>query len=254
MTTANYASDYFSSELFAADYTSIAEIIVDQFNPHRILDVGCGPGHLSREFAHLGRQVLAIDGFSSPDFRNLPVRFMRVDLNNPEEIVQAVARETFDVVVCLEVAEHLRPEVSGALIEALTAAADVVIFSAGVPNQGGRGHINLRPRDFWHGQFNKHGFVCGDQLRSILRGRPQVAPWYRLNVLDYVRKGSRFEPDPEGVIARLVASESNAASEFYGCCNRLQTASNQLNVFPVKAASRVRQVAGKLRRRFFGNG
>ena len=252
--TVNYTSDYFGSELFVLDYTSLAKVIVDQFNPHRILDVGCGPGHLSREFAQLGRHVVAIDGFSSPDFHNLPVRFMRVDLNNPEQIVQTIARETFDLVVCVEVAEHLRPEVSEVLTEALTTAADVVIFSAAVPNQGGHGHINLRPRDYWHSQFSKQGFVCGDRLRSILRSRDQVAPWYRMNVLDYVRKGSQFEPDPEGVIARLVASESNATSEFYGCCNCLQKASNQLDAFPVNAALRVRQLAGKLRRRMFGNG
>jgi SAM-dependent methyltransferase len=251
--TTNYTSAYFSSEIFVTDYASIAQIIVDRFTPQRILDVGCGPGHLSREFALLGKVVMAIDGFSSPDFNNLPIRFMRVDLNNPQEIVEAIGREKFDLVVCLEVAEHLRPEVSEGLIEALTAAADVVIFSAGVPNQGGNGHINLKPRDFWHGQFHKSGFVCGDQLRSILRGRPQVAQWYRLNVLDYVRKGSHFEPDPEDVIARLVASESNAASEFYQCWEHLQTASYQLNVFPVNVAIRVRQLAKKVRRRIRGN-
>jgi SAM-dependent methyltransferase len=245
----HYSKDYFESGIFEADYLAIAEVITGQFKPKRILDVGCGPGHLSRKFAGFGLQVMAIDEFSSPDFEGLPIHFERVNLNEPAELLRVIGKQKFDAVICLEVAEHLRPEVSEMLIKALTESSDVVIFSAAVPNQGGHEHINLRPRDYWHAQFGKNGFLCGDRLRALLRVNPQVPPWYQLNVLDYVRKGSQFEPDSQEVIARLMASESNASSKYFDCRNQLEISSYYLNAFPVNVAFKARQLVGKLRKR-----
>ena len=63
----------------------------------------------------------------------------------------------------------------------------MVLFSAAVPGQGGENHINERPLDFWRGLFRAHGYRAFDAFRPGLAGLADVEPWYRYNVLLYVR-------------------------------------------------------------------
>lgn len=80
------------------------------FTGLRILDVGCGGGLVSEPLARLGADVTAIDAAA----RNIEVAKLHakgaglnIDFRNtqPEELVQT--GETFDVVVNLEVVEHV---------------------------------------------------------------------------------------------------------------------------------------------------
>lgn len=80
------------------------------FNGIRILDVGCGGGLVSEPLARLGADVTAIDAAA----RNIEVARLHakgaglnIDYRNtqPEELVQS--GETFDIVVNLEVVEHV---------------------------------------------------------------------------------------------------------------------------------------------------
>ncbi len=79
-------------------------------NGLRILDVGCGGGLVSEPLARLGADVTAIDAAA----RNIEVAKLhakgaglKIDYRNtqPEELVQS--GETFDIVVNLEVVEHV---------------------------------------------------------------------------------------------------------------------------------------------------
>ena len=80
------------------------------FKGLRILDVGCGGGLVSEPLARLGADVTAIDAAA----RNIEVAKLHakgaglnIDYRNsqPEELVQT--GETFDIVVNLEVVEHV---------------------------------------------------------------------------------------------------------------------------------------------------
>src|SRR5262249_60644531 len=51
-------------------------------------------------------------------------------------------KRRFDLVVCLEVAEHLPTDSAANLLTNLCNAGDVVLFSAAIPGQGGVNHIN----------------------------------------------------------------------------------------------------------------
>ncbi|WP_375472521.1 class I SAM-dependent methyltransferase [uncultured Nostoc sp.] len=211
-----YDKSFFNSKYFQTDYKTIATTIFNLYQPKTVADFGCGPGHLSRELAKLGVKVTAIDGFSQPDFSNLNVEFHLVNLNDSIAITNIFTNRTFDMAICLEVAEHLNPSVSSELVTWLTKVAPVVVFSAAVLGQGGVGHINLQPRDFWHGQFTQHSFLCADRIREQLRLVPSIAPWYLYNILDYVHTHHPLVPQAEDVIQRLIASESAATSAYFG--------------------------------------
>ncbi|MGD0261303.1 MAG: methyltransferase domain-containing protein [Verrucomicrobiota bacterium] len=242
---AHYGRKYFSAEIFETDYRPLAEAVYTNYRPKTLLDVGCGPGKLSLEFANLGLEVTAIDGFSIPDFKSQPIAFQQVDLNDCEALLRVIGAKRYDVAVCLEVAEHLDPAVSIPLIEALTVAAPVVVFSAAVLDQEGHGHINLRPREFWHREFAKRSFVCADRIRPMIRGNNEVARWYQHNVLDYVFAEHPFAPDLKDVIDRLIAAESFATSSLFKASSTLNTALGRLETCPVNWAVSVRNLLRK---------
>ena len=70
----------------------------------RAADLGAGSGALAVRLAKLGWGVLAVD-MDAPGFRaDLP--FLKVDLNDPQ-FPSVLGQEAFDLVVAIEVIEHL---------------------------------------------------------------------------------------------------------------------------------------------------
>jgi SAM-dependent methyltransferase len=241
-----YLSNYFDSDIFDTDYRTLALAIFDTYHPQIVAEFGCGPGHLTRELAKLGVKVTAVDGFSQPDFSGLSIEFHRVNLNDPTSIANVFTEQHFDLAICLEVAEHLQPEASPTLVNWLTQVAPIVVFSASVPGQGGHGHINLSPRDYWHNLFTNKNFVITDRIREKLRLHASVAPWYRYNVLDYVSADHPQAPQANEVIYRLIASESDISTGLYEESTKLTIAQNRLNYTPVQWYLGFRRFAKKL--------
>ncbi len=168
--------------------------------PSRVLDVGCGTGPWLRAALDLGAsEVWGIDG-DYVDRSMLMVeadRFIPADLvtTKVDEALSKVpgkqAEKRFDLVMCLETAEHLPFGRAPSLIRELTALTDVVLFSAAVPYQYGTQHINEQWPEFWSILFRAEGFSCYDPLRAELWGRPDVDWWYAQNTLLFAREGSQ---------------------------------------------------------------
>src|SRR6266545_3258022 len=164
----------------------VAPIVMDLVRPASVLDVGCGLGTWLAAFAELGvTDFLGIDGdYVERAKLKIPAdRFQPVNLANPP----ALGR-TFDLAVCLEVAEHLPEPASPGLVKLLTDAAPVVLFSAAIPGQGGTDHINERWPAFWRELFAARGYVRLDPIRPrVLRDR-RVEWWYQQNAFLFVRQ------------------------------------------------------------------
>ena len=166
----------------------IAPIVRDLVQPASVLDVGCGLGTWLAAFAELGvTDFLGIDG-DYVDRAKLKIpadRFRAVNLAEPP----ALGR-TFDLAVCLEVAEHLPEKSSPKLVKLLTESAPVVLFSAAIPAQAGTDHINERSPAFWRGLFAERDYVRLDPVRPrVLRDR-RVEWWYQQNTFLFVRQSA----------------------------------------------------------------
>lgn len=164
----------------------IAPIVVRALGARSVLDVGCGAGAWLREYKRLGLKVVGIDG-DYVDRRRLLVAehdFVPLDLTTSFDLLQK-----FDLVQCLEVAEHLPPGASGTLVKNLIRHGDHVLFSAAVPGQGGEHHVNEQPCEFWRSLFAEAGFVPFDFLRPRLEGS-RVESWYAQNTLLYARESA----------------------------------------------------------------
>lgn len=156
----------------------LAPWIADKYNPKTIVDFGCGCGHFSGTIAkYSGGHVFGLNG-DIP--RNAEIEVFQYDLS--ENIETA---EKNDLVISLEVAEHIPEEKADIFIDNLTAAGDTILFSAATPGQGGIGHVNEQPHDYWHDKFMTRGYKYFDIIRPLLKDKKEVPFWYRNNIFLY---------------------------------------------------------------------
>lgn len=170
----------------------VVEIIRRYFSVRTLSDVGCGSGTWIRPFLNQG--ALHVEAFDLPaawdsaknSLRDDPrVRFTAVDFESG-----APALEKSDLVLCLEVLEHLSSDSAMRVLDALTANSDLIVFSAAQPGQGGTHHINERPLTYWLQRFEAAGFAAFDIFRPELIRRTDVPRYYSLNLFALARIGT----------------------------------------------------------------
>jgi len=150
-----------------------------------VVDVGCGRGAWLAEFMRLGiSDAVGVDG----SYVSLARLDIPLESYVPRDITQyfQLGRQ-FALALCLEVGEHVPNARSATLVGNIVAHAPIVLFSAAVPGQGGQDHINEMPLEFWRGLFKARGYLAFDPFRPQIAGARDVEPWYRNNVLLYVR-------------------------------------------------------------------
>jgi methyltransferase family protein len=162
----------------------VVPVVLSLIQAKSIVDVGSGTGAWLSVFQEYGiSDIWGVDGdYVSDDVQTLdPSRFLQRDLSKPFSVDR-----NCDLVVCLEVAEHLPPESASSFIESISTIAPVVLFSAAIPKQGGTGHINEQWPDYWAAEFRAHGFVPIDCIRPRIWSNQRVMVWFRQNILMYV--------------------------------------------------------------------
>jgi SAM-dependent methyltransferase len=191
MTEGPYTAEFFKTAL-ATSYASAQRIVplVLALVPARsVLDVGCGTGHFLRALREAGvSDIMGVDGDYVPldqlviDRRHFLSRNLsdRFDLDR-----------RYDVVVSLEVAEHLPPASAASFVESLTRHGSVVVFSAAIPYQGGTAHLNEQWPSYWARLFARHGYQAYDAIRPAIWLDGQVAWWYRQNILLFADAAAR---------------------------------------------------------------
>lgn len=155
-------------------------IFPDEF-PRSVLDVGCGSGTWLRAALERGAaEVLGVEGAEVPqDMMRVPHDLItHADLNQPFNL-----HRRFELVMCLETAEHLEPESAETLVESLVRHGDTILFSAAIPGQPGIHHVNCQWPSYWQRLFNGHGFVCSDAVRWLIWDNGRIEPWYRQNLM-----------------------------------------------------------------------
>lgn len=164
----------------------IVPMLLEAFCPRSVVDVGCGLGAWLSVFRERGgiTDLCGYDGDYVDRSRLLisTEEFVAHDLSTPIH-----AGRKFDLVLCLEVAEHLPEASADALVGSLCGLGDVVYFSAAIPFQGGVAHVNEQWPSYWAGKFEKHGLEPIDLVRQQVWSDPTVQWWYAQNGIVYGR-------------------------------------------------------------------
>lgn len=161
-------------------------MVIDLVRPGSVVDVGCGTGGFLSVFGQHGiRDILGVDGdyLERSDLEIPAEAFLALDLTRPLHLDRI-----FDLVISLEVAEHLPPPSADLFVESLVRLGPVVLFSAAIPHQGGIHHLNEQWPDYWARRFANHGYVAFDCLREQIWNDQRVAWWYAQNTFLYLRK------------------------------------------------------------------
>jgi SAM-dependent methyltransferase len=164
----------------------IVPLILELIQPKSVVDVGCGLGSWLSVFKDFGiEECVGIDGdYVNTDRLEISQEeFQPFALDTPLKLDR-----TFDLVVSLEVAEHLPAESARMFIASLTDLGSVVLFSAAIPLQGGTNHINEQWPDYWALLFQERDYLAIDCLRKKIWNNKNVEPWYAQNILVFVRR------------------------------------------------------------------
>jgi SAM-dependent methyltransferase len=164
----------------------VVPFVMSMVSPKSVVDVGCGSGAWLCAFREHGvRQIVGIEGaYVDPSWLLIPKEYVRtMDLSKSFRM-----QETFDLAVCLEVAEHLPKRCAPEFVESLVSLAPIVLFSAAVPEQGGVHHVNEQWPGYWAELFLRHGFRQLDTLRGQIWKNPEIKFFYRQNIFFYVRQ------------------------------------------------------------------
>lgn len=169
----------------------ILPLVLELIKPESVVDVGCGVGSWLSVFKELGvDDIVGLDGeWVDEELLLIPKEdFINIDLTSPIKMDRK-----FDLLVSLEVAEHLPASHADNFINFLTELAPVILFSAAIPFQGGENHINEQWPEYWIKKFNKRKYHVIDYIRSEIWNNKNVEPFYAQNIFlfvkdDYVNK------------------------------------------------------------------
>jgi SAM-dependent methyltransferase len=165
-----------------------------------VVDIGCGRGTWLSVWREFGvSEILGVDG-AYVDQAQLAIptdAFKVADLSGEWSV-----EGRFDLAQSLEVFEHLPASAARPGIKQLCRLADVILFSAARPGQGGEFHVNEQEPEYWLKLFADEGFAMFDWLRPALAANKKIEPFYRYNAFLFANSAGR-----ERLSAPAVASE-----------------------------------------------
>lgn len=197
----------------------IVPFVMNLVNPKSVVDVGCGIGTWLKIFKENGVQsVVGLDGAyheKNVIMQNLSdTEFVEVNLEDEYTTIlnvlhakhQAVNRLMFDLVISLEVAEHLHEKYADSYIDLLTTLSGCILFSAAIPKQGGDGHVNEQWPTYWVDKFAKKGYKVYDVIRPRFWNNVHVETWYKQNMLLFVKEGEHYKDIKNRLIEQCAAT------------------------------------------------
>jgi SAM-dependent methyltransferase len=149
-------------------FGAVADGIVRQLAPRTVLDAGCATGFLVAALAERGVDSAgvdisdyAIDSAVSGARGRLKVQSLTEPLNG-----------RWDLIVCIEVLEHMPSEDIQTAIDNLCACTDTILFSSTPHDFLEPSHINVQPVARWIAWFAQRGFFRRTDLDTSF-----LSPW-----------------------------------------------------------------------------
>ena len=170
-------------------YSSAQEVVpfvLDLIKPKNVIDVGCGIGTWLSVYKEYGvEEIFGVDGnWVEPNLLEIPSEcFLSVNLEDPLPVDRK-----FDLVMSLEVAEHLAGDRAETFVDSLVKLGPVCLFSAAIPAQGGVNHVNEQWPEYWIHLFQNRGYVTIDCVRKRVWELNQVTWWYSQNIFLFVQQ------------------------------------------------------------------
>lgn len=181
---------YEEPEHWVEFFGMIADRIVKDIHPQTVLDAGCAMGYLVAALRDRGVEAYGIDisEYAVSKVREDVRPFCRV--GSLTEEFPADLPQRYDLIVTIEVLEHLYAEDGKKAIANLCKCADTVLFSSTPDDFEERTHVNVQQREYWARLFFEQGFT--DDISYRPRYLTPYASLFRKNT-DMVRQIEDYE-------------------------------------------------------------
>lgn len=183
------AENFAAREAFRPAYDRVAEVLCATLDFATAMDIGSGQGFLIDALLARGIDAYGIELSPAALEYASPQAAERTQVGNA---LWANTSIPFELVCCVEVAEHVEPQNSVRLVEkCCELARGTVFFTAASPYQPGHGHINCRPQTDWMWFFAKYGFRFDLDKTIDIRARLgalESAPWIGMNAMLFTKE------------------------------------------------------------------
>lgn len=170
-------------------FNAAAKRIKKRIRPRTVLDVGCAFGLLVEALNDAGVDARGVDispyaiGQAREDMRD---RMAEGSILDPLPLIDG---NRYDLVICVEVLEHLPPEQAELAVHNLCKASDRILFSSSPDDFEEPTHFNVLPTSEWIKLFNAHGYHLAEDIDANFiaphafvvqnpNARP-TRPWYK---------------------------------------------------------------------------
>lgn len=210
---------YGRDEEWLTFFGGIADRIVTDIAPRRVLDAGCAMGLLVEALRSRGVEAYGVDISSyAIDRVHESVRpFCRLG-----SIVDPFpSGERYDLIVSIEVLEHMRPNEAERALDNICRHTDDVIFSSTPNDYREVTHVNVRSPEYWGEQFARRGFVRDVDFDATfvtpwgVRFRRSAEPLHRV-IANYERRLSVLEAERGEVRSHSSEIQRELASALRG--------------------------------------
>ncbi len=154
----NGGGNYLNKEQWSPFFDHVAERIVANFAPKTVLDAGCATGYLVSSLRKLGVEAWGIDISEYAISKGDEAIKDYLAVASITDSLPAGFPEKFDLVITIEVLEHLFPADGAKAIANLCSLTDTVIFTSTPTDIEDRTHCNVQQPEYWEKIFAENGF------------------------------------------------------------------------------------------------
>lgn len=196
----NYSNDFYAT-MEKGSFSSAQKIVpklIARYSPNSVVDIGCGTGSFANEFLNLG--ISEVTGYEGTWMAPLPTLLPKANYLYHDLTKSLTSPKSFDMCLCLEVAEHIDEKFAENLIQMLTSVSSIVVFSAAVPKQGGNHHVNEQWPGYWSKLFAARGFFLEWDPRQSIWEDVNIEACYRQNLLIYSKGPTDQQIEPMALV------------------------------------------------------
>ena len=201
---------YERSDIWFRQFRWVAERIATDIAPRSVLDAGCAIGLLVET---LREREIDAEGFDISEYAIGQATESIREKVRVGSILEPFGRR-YDLIVTIEVLEHLKPHEAEQAIANLCAHADDVLFSSTPSDFKEASHFNVQPPEYWAELFARNGFYrdldfdASFIARWAVRFRKGNLPAHRVAAV-YERKLARLLNENHAVRESLIEHQDS---------------------------------------------
>lgn len=187
-----YKENYYAKrrkDPYRSETNHIGEVFKDEFSPENVIDFGCAIGTYLEPFYENNIEIQGIDA-NEGAFNHAVVPTKYLEHHDLREKYDS--EKKYDLVISIEVAEHIPEKFSDTFVETLcNTSKEYIVMTAAPPGQGGTHHVNEKPREYWIDLFEKRDFNHQKKNVEELRNKISVDDVWHVKKNLFVFKKAR---------------------------------------------------------------